>query len=215
MKKIRELVMNEEQILTFIDKNKENYIKFLQTLIKAESYNPPGNEMNVAVKIKEYLEQVDLKCDIFPFGDNRSNLIAYLNNEYSGKVLLYNGHMDVVPPGNEAEWRYPPLSAFRIKDEIFGRGTSDMKGPLAAMVVSLKILKKLGGSFPGNLILNAVADEETGGTKGTKWCLENIFEKNKIKCNFAIIGEPSRLPPLPSAVIVGEKGRLVLKIITY
>ena len=205
--------MSEQQILNEIKQNQEEYITFFQELIQAESYNPPGNEKNVALVIEKYLKNSKINVEIIPFGDNRANLIAYLNNNFEGKNLLYNGHMDVVPPGNEEEWKYPPLSAtIKRKKYIYGRGATDMKGGLAAMVIALKILKKLNLTLAGNLILNAVADEETGGDYGTKWCIDNKLQS--IKPDFTIVSEPTRLKPLPHVISVGERGRLVVKIIT-
>ncbi|MBY8990668.1 MAG: M20 family metallopeptidase [Candidatus Lokiarchaeota archaeon] len=204
--------MEKDLILDEIEKNREEYIEFLRDLIQTESYNPPGNEKNVALVIKKYLEDANIECEIFPFGENRANLFSALNNRFDRKNLLYNGHMDVVPPGNEEEWKYPPLSASIKRKKIFGRGATDMKGGLAAMIISLKILKKLDLKLSGNLLLNAVADEETGGTYGTGWCLENKL--NSIKSDFVIIGEPTGLSPLPKGIILGEKGRVELKIVT-
>ncbi len=208
--------MSEDLIIEEIEEHKEEYIKFLRELIQAESYNPPGNEKNVALVIERYLKNADIKSDVFPFGDNRANLIAYLNDNFEGRNLLYNGHMDVVPPGNEEEWKYPPLSGIikgcKKRQKIFGRGTADMKTALCAMTISLKILKKLGIKLSGNLILNAVADEETGGKFGTFWLLENQLKQ--IKCDFILIGETTGLMPLGKAIVVGEKGHLNLKIIT-
>jgi len=205
--------MSEDQILHEIEQNQDEYISFFQELIRAESYNPPGNEKNVALIIDKYLKKVNIKSEIFPFGDNRANLIAYLNDNFEGKNLLYNGHMDVVPPGNEEEWKYSPLSAtIKRKKYLYGRGATDMKGGLAAMVISLKILKKLNINYSGNLILNAVADEEIGGRVGTQWCLEHKLKSKKV--HFTIIGEPTGLDPLPKGLILGEKGRIAIKIIT-
>ena len=166
--------MNIDLIIDEIESNRDEYIEFFKELIKAKSYNPPGNEMNVALKIKSYLKNENINCEVLPFGKNRANLIAHLNENFNGKNLLYNGHMDVVPPGSEGDWKYPPLSAFVKRNKfIYGRGTTDMKAGLAAMVIALKTLKKLKLNLSGNLILNAVADEETGGKFGTKWCLDN------------------------------------------
>lgn len=204
--------MEKDLILNEIDKNREEYIEFLKDLIQTESYNPPGNEKNVALIIKKYLEDANIDCEIFPFGENRANLFSTLNDNFDGKNLLYNGHMDVVPPGNEDEWKFPPLSASIKRKKIFGRGSSDMKGGLAAMVISLKILKKLGLKLSGNLIFNAVADEETGGTFGTRWLLENKL--TSIKSDFVVIGEATGLKPLPKGIILGEKGRIEVKIVT-
>lgn len=203
----------EEQIINDIDVNREQYIELLCKAIQAESYNPPGNELNVASVIEKYLKSNDIEPQIFPFNDNRANLIASLNKKNNDKVLLYNGHMDVVPPGNEEEWTNPPLEAFiKRKKYIFGRGSSDMKGGLIAMVIALKILKSLNLELSGNLIINGVADEEVGGELGMQWCLENAFQS--IKPSFAIIGEPTGLNPLPKAILLGEKGHLYVEVIT-
>ena len=204
--------MNEELIVNEIENNREEYIEFLRDLIQTESYNPPGNEKNVALVIKKYLEDANIECEIFPFGENRANLFSSLTNKFDGKNLLYNGHMDVVPPGNEEEWKFPPLSASIKRKKIYGRGATDMKGGLAAMVISLKILKKLGIKLSGNLILNVVADEETGGSYGTRWFVEH--QLNSIQSDFVVIGEPTGLSPLPKGIILGEKGRVELKIVT-
>ncbi|MHA1509991.1 MAG: M20 family metallopeptidase, partial [Promethearchaeota archaeon] len=205
--------MSVESIIAKIEQNKEIYIEFLRTLIQSDSVNPPGNEKNVASIIEEFLKDLEIKTEIFPFGNNRANLIAYLNENFEGKNLLYNGHMDVVPPGSETDWKYPPFSALvKRKKIIYGRGSSDMKSGLAAMVIALKVLKELKCDLPGNLILNAVADEETSGKFGTGWCVDNPLKS--IKCDFAVIGESTGLSPLPKAILVGEKGHLIIKIKT-
>ena len=206
--------MSVESIIAKIEQNKEIYVKFLRTLIQSDSVNPPGNEKNVALIIEEFLKDIGIKTEIFPFGNNRANLIAYLNENFEGKNLLYNGHMDVVPPGSETDWKYPPFSALvKRKKFIYGRGSTDMKSGLAAMAIALKVLKELKLDLPGNLILNAVADEETGGKFGTGWCVDNPLKS--IKCDFAVIGESTGLNPLPKAIFVGEKGHLIIKITTH
>jgi succinyl-diaminopimelate desuccinylase len=211
---LRRKIITKDLILREIEENKEEYIKFLVELIQTDSYNPPGNEKNVAVKIEKYLNDAGVETKLFPFGDNRANLVASLNNNFNGKNLLYNGHMDVVPPGSLEDWKYPPLSGtIKRKKFIYGRGATDMKSGTAAIVVALKILKKLNIKVNGNLIVNAVADEETGGERGTKWSIENVLKPYNI--DLTIIAEPSRLNPLPIAIMVGEKGRLVLKVTAY
>jgi len=208
--------MSEKSILNEIDQHKEEYIEFLKKIIQADSINPPGNEKNVALIIEEYLKGEGIKTEVFPFGENRANLIALLNNNFDSKCLVFNGHMDVVPPGDEKEWKYPPLSAFIKRNKfMFGRGTIDMKTSLSAMVIALSVLKKFNIKTTRNIVLNAVADEETGGELGAKWCLENYLQPKNLNCNFLIIGEPTTLNPLPKAIILGEKGHIQLKIITY
>jgi len=209
---MRRIIISEEKILNEIEDNREEFIAFLQSLIQTNSYNPPGNEKNVAVKIGNYLKDVDIDAEIFEYDDNRANLIATLNDNFEHKNLLFNGHMDVVPPGSEEDWKYPPLSAYIKRNKyMYGRGTTDMKGGLAAMVCAMKVLKKLKIDLKGNILLNAVADEEMGGT-GTKWSVANPLKTKNI--DFAIIGEPTALKPLPIAIMVGERGRMVVKVTT-
>jgi len=208
------ITVEEESILKEIDKSIQDYIKFLKLLIKTDSSNPPGNEGNIATIVKNYLDDQGIKCDIFPFNQDRANLIAYLNDNFDSRILLLNGHMDTVPFSSEDKWKYHPLSG-EVEDNkfIYGRGAADMKGGLAAMVITLKILKKYSKNFNGNIILNAVADEEQGGDLGTKWCVDNVLKN--LKCDFAIVGEYSGFNPFPKSVIIGEKGRAHVKITTH
>jgi len=208
------ITVEEESILKEIDESIQDYIKFLKLMIKTDSSDPPGNEGNIATIIKNYLDDQGIKCDIFPFNQDRANLLAYLNDNFDGRILLLNGHMDTVPFSSEDKWKYHPLSG-EVEDNkyIYGRGAADMKGGLAAMVITLKILKKYSKNFNGNIILNAVADEEQGGDLGTKWCVDNVLKN--IKCDFAIVGEYSGFNPFPKSVIIGEKGRTHVKITTH
>ena len=136
--------MSENVIRKEIESHRDKYIELFRLLVQTNSYNPPGNEKNVATVIQDYLKESKLNIELFPFDDNRANLFMTLKKSYNNKNLLYNAHMDVVPPGNEKDWKYPPLSAFNKRNKvIFGRGTSDMKAALTAMVISLAILKKL------------------------------------------------------------------------
>lgn len=206
----------ETQILEEIDEHKNEYIEFLQEIIQTNSYNPPGNEKDVAVKLKNYFDRFNIENELFPVENNRANFIASLQPDYTGETLLYTGHMDVVPPGEEDDWKYPPLSAHIKRNKyLYGRGTSDMKGALVAMSVALKILKSLDLETDRNLAFLAVSDEETLGVVGTKWSVENILKKHSIDCKFAIVGECTELPPLPKALIIGEKGHITIKVITH
>ncbi|TXT60105.1 MAG: N-formyl-4-amino-5-aminomethyl-2-methylpyrimidine deformylase [Promethearchaeota archaeon] len=206
--------MSEEIILQYIEKKRDEFIEYFREMVKTDSYNPPGNELNLANTISQYLKEHNIDVQIFEYDENRANLIAFLNDNFKQKNLLFNGHMDIVPAGTESDWKYPPLSAYNKRNKyIYGRGAADMKGGLTAMVISLQILKELDLEIEGNLILTAVSDEETGGKKGTKWVLENKLAD--IKCDFAIVGEPTGLSPLPKAIVLGERGHLQLKIIAH
>lgn len=206
----------EKEIFSEIDEHKEEYIEFLQEIIQTNSYNPPGNEQDVAEKIQKYFNTIDIQNELFPLEHNRANLIASLTSDYSGETLLYTGHMDVVPPGEKDEWNYPPLSGHIKRNKyMYGRGTSDMKGALVAMAIALQVLNNMNLDTDKNLAFLAVSDEEVLGDIGTKWCIENVLEPRSIDCKFTIVGECTGLPPLPKALIVGEKGHITVKLETH
>jgi succinyl-diaminopimelate desuccinylase len=209
-------MVSEKEILEYVESKRDSLIDFLKAMIQSKSYNPPGDEHNVALTIKQFLDLSSIPNEIYPFGNNRANLVARLTTKTQGKSLLFNGHMDVVPPGDESDWKVSPLSAeIKRKKLMYGRGTTDMKGGLSAMICALKVLKDLNfdTECSGNLILAAVADEETGGEFGTKKVMDEIFKGQKM--DFAVVGEPTGLDPLPKAIVVGEKGQLQLKIIVH
>jgi succinyl-diaminopimelate desuccinylase len=202
----------ERLIKEEIQENREQYIEFLQDLIQINTSKSAGNIKDLILRMTEFLEEENVKCKTIPVEGESSNFVAYLNDIFDEKNLLFNGHMDVVPSGPKDTWKYPPFSATRKRKKIFGRGTADMKGGLAAMASALKILKKVTPDLIGNLIFNAVIDEEIGGALGTKHCIDN--ELSFLKMDFAIVGEPTGLAPLPKAIVVGEKGIFQVRVHT-
>ena len=96
--------------------------------------------------------------------------MARLPGTGKGKVLLLNGHMDVVPPGED--WTVDPFGA-EIKDhKIYGRGSSDMKSGIASMMAAMIGQKRSGIPFHGEIVFIAVCDEETGSEYGTVYLLK-------------------------------------------
>ncbi|MHA1268268.1 MAG: M20 family metallopeptidase [Candidatus Helarchaeota archaeon] len=203
-------IIEEKEILSNIDS--EEIITLCQKLIQTNSINPPGNEYNVARVISNFLKENGIDCEIFDMGNNRANLIATLRGNGNKKLLL-NGHMDVVPIENDELWIVPPLSGIIKRKRIIGRGAADMKGALAAMIIAFVTLKRIQYPLKGDLILNCVADEETLGMIGTKWCIEN--QPDKMKADAVIVCEPSGLDPLPKAILLGEKGRVEIKLVAH
>jgi len=118
----------------------------------------------------------------------KPNLIV--SNETSGEaLLLYNGHLDVVPITSYDEWICDPFTGC-IKDGfIYGRGASDMKGSIAAMMIAIKALIECDFKFNGRIELHFVSDEETGGLYGTKY----LVDKGYVRARYGIVGEASVL----------------------
>jgi acetylornithine deacetylase len=80
-----------------------------------------------------------------------------------GKSLLFNGHIDVMPPGDEKVWKYPPFKPTVEGNRLYGRGTADMKGGLVAASMAVQLLSDAKIRLPGDVIITSVCDEEGGG----------------------------------------------------
>ncbi|MGC8663857.1 MAG: M20 family metallopeptidase [Thermoplasmata archaeon] len=155
----------------------ENLLNLTLELIKAKSENPPGNETEVAEIIKNHLQNY-LDSRKIETEKGRINLIFG-----DGKNLVFNGHMDTVPIGNG--WTHNPLGEF-VNGRIYGRGSSDMKGALAALIVSIENIVDAGEKDNlKNCKFAFVADEEAGSKYGTLSIL------NEIKGRYGIVMEGS------------------------
>jgi acetylornithine deacetylase len=102
--------------------------------------------------------------DGFDFG-GRPQLAARFPGRGDGRSLLFNGHVDVVPPGDPTSWTTPPLRADERDGRLYGRGACDMKGGVAAMVIAAEALAEQGG-LAGELVVCTVTDEEETGAGG-------------------------------------------------
>ena len=159
-------------------------MKLTADMIKIESYAGVKNqETGVALYLKEVLEQYDIPCCIKEVADGRCNLIAEIDSGKPGKTLMLNGHMDTVK-ADGMEGAFEP----RIIDgKLYGRGASDMKGPVASMAGAMIALKQTGALEAGKVILAAVIDEEHKSL-GTIDLLES-----GVTADGAIVGEPTQL----------------------
>lgn len=163
--------------------NKDELIKLAQDLIRIPSHKDVLNrEKEVAEYIYEFCKNNGLKVEYQDVDGLRKNVLVYLDGEGTGKTLMFNGHMDTVPPYNMT---IDPFGA-EIKDGfIWGRGASDMKGPIAAMLMAMLAIKRSNRAMKGNIIFTGVLGEEEQ-SEGTE-----TLVKSNIKADGAIVGEPS------------------------
>ncbi|HZZ87334.1 MAG TPA: acetylornithine deacetylase/succinyl-diaminopimelate desuccinylase family protein, partial [Caulobacteraceae bacterium] len=179
-----------------------------QALIRIPSVNPPGEFYRDCAELigqrlaprgfqVEYLraEGVPGDSDRYP----RWNVVARREGDSPGPCVHFNGHIDVVAPGEG--WTKPPFEA-RIEDgRIYGRGTCDMKGGLAAAIVAVEALIDSGAPLPGALEISGTGDEESGGLGGVAWLAERgWFSKPRV--DHVIIPEPLNV----DRVCIGHRG---------
>jgi acetylornithine deacetylase/succinyl-diaminopimelate desuccinylase family protein len=178
----------------FIDR--EDTRRLLGQLVRSKSLNPPGDVRECAALIVEDLKRRNLPAETFEEKTGVANVVSNLDGQAEGKTLIWNGHFDVVPPGED--WEVDPFGGEYRDGYVYGRGTSDMKSGLAAMIVALDALKKAGAPFRGRIVLQAVGDEETGSDGGT---LAMIRRGIGAGAHFAIVSEPTNLD-----VSIGNRG---------
>ena len=119
------------------------------------------------------------------------NVLGHWKNEGNGKSLILNGHVDVVPTGLESSWTESPWSGLVKDGKIYGRGSCDMKAGLASGIFAIQILQDLGFKPNGNIMVQSVVGEESGGC-GT---LANIIKG--YSADAAVILEPTSLKICP------------------
>ncbi|MHA1253700.1 MAG: M20/M25/M40 family metallo-hydrolase [Candidatus Helarchaeota archaeon] len=189
-------------------------IKILQDLIKIDTSNPPGNEIEAANYLYDLLSKEGFDCEIFESEPGRGNLFTILEGQDNSKpALLLQNHLDVVP-ANKSNWDHDPFSGDIIDGMIWGRGAVDMKGTVAGQVFAIILLKRENIKPKRTIKFLSVADEERGGTYGAKYMVENYWDK--IKAEF-VIGEGGgfKLPIKQFekyTVQVAEKGPFWTKI---
>jgi acetylornithine deacetylase/succinyl-diaminopimelate desuccinylase-like protein len=144
----------------------------LSEYIKVNTVNPPGNEMEGALFLRDILVKEGFEVDIIESVSGRGNLVTRLKGSGEASPLYLLHHIDVVPV-EEDKWEYPPFSGFIKDGEIWGRGALDCKSLGIMELMALVILKREGFKPRRNVILLATADEEAGGKWGIEWMIKN------------------------------------------
>ncbi|MFD2236959.1 succinyl-diaminopimelate desuccinylase [Aureimonas populi] len=124
-----------------------------------------------------------------------------------GPHLAFNGHTDVVPPGDEGDWRHPPFSAAVEDGEMFGRGAVDMKGGIACFVAALARLVEKGALEEGRVSLLITGDEEGVAINGTVKLLAHAAERGH-RFDACLVGEPTNPDALGDIIKIGRRGSL-------
>ncbi|HEV2623823.1 MAG TPA: succinyl-diaminopimelate desuccinylase [Xanthobacteraceae bacterium] len=122
--------------------------------------------------------------------------------------LLFAGHTDVVPPGNESTWSHPPFAGEIAKDRLYGRGAVDMKGGIACFIAAaLDYLAANGGKPKGSISLLITGDEESVAVNGTVKLLKWAAERGE-SFDHCILGEPSNVDVVGDTIKAGRRGSL-------
>jgi succinyl-diaminopimelate desuccinylase len=178
-------------------------IELLRSLLRTTSVNPPGNEAAVVRVLAEFARAHGLSPEIVDVLPERPNLVVTLSGTGERRAVMLSGHSDTVPPG-DVPWDHDPFSGTLVDGELWGRGATDMKAGLAAMLVAMVSARRQGWQPKGDIKLAVTVGEEvdcvgarhlrdTGGLADVGWI---------------VIGEPTNLD-----VVAAHRGAIWLEII--
>jgi succinyl-diaminopimelate desuccinylase len=184
----------------------DEVVNLTRALVRKDTRNPPGGERAAADVCREALAPLGAGfAEVEPV-PGRVSLIATIGDGAPGRpTLIVNGHLDVVPVDRSA-WEHDPFGAEVADGRIYGRGTTDMKGGIAAAICALTTLRRAGVAPAADVVFHLVADEERGGALGTAV----LADRGLIAGDACLVPEPTSL-----AVGVAERGLLVVTITTY
>lgn len=178
----------------------EQLVSFCQKMIQAQSYS--GHEDKVVEEMKKFCEETGF-TDVHV--DKYGNCICHIKGKKDGPKILFDGHMDTVPVPDASAWDHDPFGAEIVDGKMYGRGTSDMKGALSAMMAAaIYYAKDCDYDFPGDIYVAGVVHEE---------CFEGVAAREisaYVKPDYVVIGEATQLN-----LKIGQRGRGELKVETF
>ncbi|MBW6464032.1 MAG: ArgE/DapE family deacylase [Bacillota bacterium] len=198
-----------EKIRMAVDDNRDYLVALVRDMVRFGSYSGQSEEIQVfleqkmceldmetrLIKVKpEKLEKYKgFSYDGFPYerrfsllGVRRGSGVLKDSLKQRASSIILNGHVDIVPPGDLSRWDDDPLSGRYEGGRIFGRGSLDMKGGLAAGITAVKVLRDLGIRTIGDITIASVCGEETGG------CGAFALVEDGISADGCIILEPTK-----------------------
>jgi succinyl-diaminopimelate desuccinylase len=173
-------------------------ISLTRSLLRFDTVNPPGRERDCARYAGGLLQEWGYQVEYFEHDDARTSVIARAGGSQARAPLCLTGHLDVVPLGARA-WTRDPFTGETDGDRLYGRGASDMKAGVAAILLAARAMAKTLAGTPGIVIVLTAAEE--GGCIGSR----HLAEQRTLlgRAGAMIVGEPTSNYPL-----VGHKGSI-------
>jgi succinyl-diaminopimelate desuccinylase len=179
-------------------------IELLKKLIQAQTTSEMG-ELAAAEVISAQFDRFGIESEVDSWDSNRANIIARVKSSGQKAPILFACHHDVVGPG-QARWQYPPFEAVEADGKIYGRGSTDMKGGIAAAVAAICEIIGSGTKLQGDIIFVAAAGEETDSAGAQRFI--DTFERPD---EFAGVVIPE---PTDFTIVTAHRGMLWLEVHT-
>lgn len=177
-------------------------LKLAHELISRRSITP--DDAGCQFVIADRLKPLGFENHHLQFGEV-DNL--YARRGESGPLFVFAGHTDVVPTGPEENWKYPPFTPTEDNGLLYGRGTADMKGSIAAMLTAVERFIQNHPEHKGSIGFLITSDEEGPATEGTVKVVDWLESRNE-KIDWCLVGEPSSTEKLGDVIKNGRRGSL-------
>ena len=188
-------------------------VEILQALIRCPSVTPLDE--GALGTLETLLTNSGFTCHRLVFKQEGTpdveNLFARIGN--TGPHLCFSGHTDVVPVGDEKDWKYPPFAAEIHKGQLYGRGATDMKGSVAAFAAAAIDYVKDQGTAQGSISFLITGDEEGPAINGTVKVLEWMKKFGHLP-DHCLVGEPTCVEQLGDTIKIGRRGSLSFTVTT-
>lgn len=190
-----------------------NVLDLTKKLVSRASISP--NDCGCQDILAERLEPYDFEIERLPFVDTQ-NMFAIRRSknppkDRQNRVFLFAGHTDVVPSGDESKWRFEPFAGTINNNKLYGRGTADMKGALAAMIVATEQFVVKHPNHHHDIAFLITSDEEAKFVNGTTKVVDVLSDREQF-VDWCVIGEPSSEEVLGDTIKIGRRGSLNGKV---
>ena len=175
----------------------QDAVSLTKSLLRFDTVNPPGRERDCARFAGAMLEEWGYSVEYFEYQEGRTSVVARAGGNDRKAPLCLTGHLDVVPLGSRT-WTKDPFSGETDGDKLYGRGASDMKAGVAAILLAARSYARSLSNTPGIVIVLTAAEE--GGCVGSAQLAKTALLG---KAGAMVVGEPTSNYPL-----VGHKGSI-------
>jgi succinyl-diaminopimelate desuccinylase len=190
------------------ERSRPRLVEMTQALVKVASPNPPSDTAAVGEVAEGLLATIPgVEIRRVEPEPGIVSLVARVRSKRPGRRLIFNGHLDTFPIGEDAGWTVPPLSGLLREGRIYGRGVSDMKGGVSCSILAAALLAEHAHCWSGEVVLTLAGDEENMGSLGTGYLLDAMPET---RGDANICGDVGS----PMVVRFGEKGLLWIEVET-
>ncbi|HUV06565.1 MAG TPA: M20 family metallopeptidase [Spirochaetia bacterium] len=201
--------MEIDKIIKEAELAEQEVVELTSSLVKFNTAHPEGYTDECVAYVAEYFDKQGITTEIHAKDPRKPNIVARIEGE-SDRTILWLGHLDVVPEGMPEFWTYPAYSGTVKDGNVYGRGSSDMKGACAAAMTAARILSQLSDPLPNNVEFWFSSDEEIGGGVGAKW----LAESGKLEGDICVIGDGKGGGLKMPCVNIGCKGSASARLIS-